>query len=543
MSLKFPTTGLKKPSGLSSVLPNKFKRPAFGTLYGFDAQGEADAPTYSNTLALELDGTNDYLAVSASSDFSFGTGNFSTSLWFKAEVITSNLYYALYDFRGSGTDIAPSLYLATQDGFRLYAWNGSSAVNYNTTPTAGQWYHVAYTRSGTTGTIYLNGASVATGTDNANYNMSTPAPRIGGPTPGVTANHFNGKLDELSVFDSALSASNITAIYNNKKTADLGTNGLNLSPVGYWRMGDGTGDTDSGGGAPTTGDTVGTVIDLGAGGNNGTGTNGALYSNDRPYSLPSLTNTLSAAFDGTDDELACTIPTSLLATDFTTSIWVKFPQDATAADGAIFAQNYNASGKVGWRLYFDSTNGAGVGNLSVWASNGSGAYDNPIANVSVDLGNDTWTHLVWGRASGTQFLYRNGSAVSVSQGHQGFNSSSSSYSDTSPAFTIFANVSTGSPVYAEGSCDEVAIWDSALRSTDVTAIYNNGAPPDLDALTPTTLKPEIWYRMGDGTGDTDSGGGAPASGDTIGTIVNQGAASSSDATNPNGVLYSNSVPS
>lgn len=249
----------------------------------------------------------------------------------------------------------------------------------------------------------------------------------------------------------------------------------------------------------------------------------------------SFSNSLSGAFDGTDDMLTCSIPTSLLANDFTTSIWVKLHPGATHnGDGAIFANNYEASGKVGWRLYFDSANGAGTGNLSVWASNGSGAYDNPIAIVSVNLGNDTWTHLAWGRASGTQFVYVNASAVSISQGHQGFDSSGSSYSD-SPAFKVFENSIGNGP--NQGSCDEIAIWDSALTSSNITAIYNSGVAGDL-----SSLSPEIWWRMGDGTGDTDSGGGAPGNGDTIGTIVNQGSASSSNATGTNGPTFSNSVP-
>jgi hypothetical protein len=38
MSITFPTTDLKVPSGITA-LPSEFKRPGFGTLYGFDAQG------------------------------------------------------------------------------------------------------------------------------------------------------------------------------------------------------------------------------------------------------------------------------------------------------------------------------------------------------------------------------------------------------------------------------------------------------------------------------------------------------------------------
>jgi hypothetical protein len=37
MSITFPTTDLKVPSGITA-LPSGMKRPGFGTLYGFDAQ-------------------------------------------------------------------------------------------------------------------------------------------------------------------------------------------------------------------------------------------------------------------------------------------------------------------------------------------------------------------------------------------------------------------------------------------------------------------------------------------------------------------------
>ena len=46
MSLTFPTTTQKKPSGLTA-LPNQMKRPAFGTLHGFDAQGGASSGPFN----------------------------------------------------------------------------------------------------------------------------------------------------------------------------------------------------------------------------------------------------------------------------------------------------------------------------------------------------------------------------------------------------------------------------------------------------------------------------------------------------------------
>ena len=62
MSLAFPTTALKKPSGVTAI-PSGFKRPAFGTLYGFDAQGGGVGfnidlrDTHANIIARSGDAT------------------------------------------------------------------------------------------------------------------------------------------------------------------------------------------------------------------------------------------------------------------------------------------------------------------------------------------------------------------------------------------------------------------------------------------------------------------------------------------------------
>jgi len=62
MPLTFPTTSQKKPSAFTA-LPNQIKRPAFGSLYGFDAQGggaslDEDAQKYFDTL----EGLGDWVA-------------------------------------------------------------------------------------------------------------------------------------------------------------------------------------------------------------------------------------------------------------------------------------------------------------------------------------------------------------------------------------------------------------------------------------------------------------------------------------------------
>lgn len=78
----------------------------------------------------------------------------------------------------------------------------------------GVWQHVAATRSaGGVWTIYVNGEQRATGLTTA------PKPAISGGTSVGAAfedndyNHFRGRIDEVAVYDRALSAERIRAHY------------------------------------------------------------------------------------------------------------------------------------------------------------------------------------------------------------------------------------------------------------------------------------------------------------------------------------------
>ena len=77
---------------------------------------------------------------------------------------------------------------------------------------------------------------------------------------------MDGKIDEVGIWTSALSASDITAIYNSGVPDDIST----YSPVLHYRMG----DNDAGTGT--------NITDQGSGGNNGTLNNGPTFSSDVP---------------------------------------------------------------------------------------------------------------------------------------------------------------------------------------------------------------------------------------------------------------------
>ena len=216
---------------------------------------------YDNQLSLNLDGTNDYVTILGASDLSI-SGDCSISAWFNPSSVSGyNYIFSLTDGRSTGVDRAFGL-----SGAQMVANTYASGWNLPFTHTAiatGSWYHAVVVFTSGTARMYLNGSDL--GTKSVTTNTVSYTQTVIGGMLYSSSNHFNGKIDEVVVFDSALSASDITSIYNN------GANYIgSFNPVGWWRMG------DNDGGIGTT------ITDQGSGGNNGTLANGPTFSTDVP---------------------------------------------------------------------------------------------------------------------------------------------------------------------------------------------------------------------------------------------------------------------
>jgi hypothetical protein len=493
---------------------------------------------------------------------SIGTGDVTISTWFKFDDLSADggIFYA-------GASSFDNYYLACKyinstGKIRLQARSGTTGpddtIDNNTVIEVGKWYHIVAVRSGTTGKIYVNGA--LNSTTGANFGVS-----LGDGSAGVTTGfrdlagaNETGRNKELAIWDAALSDTDVYSLYNYGLPNNLGladsydtdrTANLKL----WWRMGDNNG-------VPTT------VADQTGNGYTGTIVGGAEFVVDHPdghknvqvslqntaanilarsqdrigrtalatdtdvfyvfdgntwrhFNFKQFTNALSASFDGSDNylQLPNGVTSILEGTDWSLSMWYNL--DVVGSFQEIFTAGSDL------QIYF-RPRASKVG-LELYVNGGAGGLEeaSPYSDIN------TWVHAVITRSSSSAI---NNANMYINGQHSAVGTVGQLSSLSNPVIGCF----NGASLFMNGHIDEVALFNSALSASDVTSIYNRGVPSDISSLNPVG-----WWRFGDGTGDTDSGGGAPANGDTIGTVVDQGSGKNdATGTGTNGPLYSSDTP-
>jgi len=158
---------------------------------------------------------------------------------------------------------------------QLIATNRYIDIKTTNTITDSNWHHIVLTYSGGSGgvvrdrvEIYIDGVQqTVSRSGNIVSSLSTlsSAPFNIGARDDQNV-FMDGKIDEVAVFNSELSQSDVTAIYNGGTPNDISA----LNPLSWWRMGDNNGGTGT------------TITDEGSGGNNGTMINGPTFETDVP---------------------------------------------------------------------------------------------------------------------------------------------------------------------------------------------------------------------------------------------------------------------
>jgi fibronectin type 3 domain-containing protein len=165
--------------------------------------------------ALDLDGTDDH--VSFATGVASSMNDFTLSLWVKPDVIST--WSRIVDF-GSGT--GTYMFLTPRNGasgvvrFAIKSGGSEQVINGTSALSAGVWTHIAVTKNGSTGTLYINGTLVG-----SNPAMTHTPSSLGATTQNWLGRsqfsadpYFDGSIDEFRLYNEALGSSQIFDIAN-----------------------------------------------------------------------------------------------------------------------------------------------------------------------------------------------------------------------------------------------------------------------------------------------------------------------------------------
>jgi hypothetical protein len=317
----------------------------------------------------------------------------------------------------------------------------------------GQWHHIAGVFDGSTKYLYVDGVLEASASVTGTIALNDAEVRIGDNSE-QTGRFWNGLIDEVEVFNRALSASEIQSIVN---AAHAGKCKKCLAPpsgmVGWW-----DGDANANDSSPTnisparTSDDGSKHANANTGdsplsGNNGTLQNGAGFRFGKVGQAFNL--------NGTNQYVSVSDSPSLRPANVTVDGWFNFS---------------STSGEI---VLFGKPVGGGVQDSYVaFLNNGTlfaGVNDTDLISASFSPSLNTWYHIALTYGNSSETLYINGIAVaSVAL-------STVILYDTHD-FLIGADSDNGTiGFFFPGMIDEVELFNRALSPTEIQSIVAAGA--------------------------------------------------------------------
>ena len=162
--------------------------------------------------AVSFDGNGDYLSLASTSDFDFGTDDFTCELFFRCTDYSNTPYF--FDFRTTGGVESGAYAIYVQStGEAVFWYNGSNRVISNNKITLNSWVHLAVVRSSGTTKMYIDGvAQTSSYSDSNDYGHGGSPLFIGvrRDSGSALANQsWNGQLSNVRVLrGTALYTSN-----------------------------------------------------------------------------------------------------------------------------------------------------------------------------------------------------------------------------------------------------------------------------------------------------------------------------------------------
>ena len=152
-----------------------------------------------------FDGTSDYLSLAGSSDFAFGTGDFTVEMFIKtsdASTDPQGFSRRIFMIDGPTGNSNANFQIVVDPTGPIRLWSNTSSLDTLGTEQIadGNWHHIAVTRGSGIVRLWVDGVSDGSQSwaENINLNSSAPRPYIGSY---VTSNggDFSGYIDDIRI--------------------------------------------------------------------------------------------------------------------------------------------------------------------------------------------------------------------------------------------------------------------------------------------------------------------------------------------------------
>ena len=183
----------------------------------------------SDCTNLDFDGVDDNISFGDNYDFN---GSFSIEVWLKSNVTNANTQTIVSKRKGDTSDTGYDLRLV--NNMLSFNWNTSGSLTSAYPIQTNKWHHVAVTFNKNVGnnngtyTMYIDGVNVgstvgtlpATATNTVQFIAGAMDQTVTYPFKPI--NYFNGWLDELRIWNVALTPTQIRSMMNQEIQNDLG---------------------------------------------------------------------------------------------------------------------------------------------------------------------------------------------------------------------------------------------------------------------------------------------------------------------------------
>ncbi|WKZ29719.1 MAG: DUF2341 domain-containing protein [Candidatus Dojkabacteria bacterium] len=393
--------------------------------------------------ARDFSGSSQYISFSSPSGIPLGGSQYSISAWFWADSGGSRGIVGWGNFGASNQ--VNALRLDETCCFRHYWWGNDLDVNVGST--TGKWNHVVVTYDGATRRLYFNGAQAGSLNSSSINVPHANNLRIGSTNNGE---FFDGRIDELSIWNRPLSAGEISLLYNMQSVSSIAEGSNKTLSV--------TTEVQSKGSVmQLLFDHKSGAVASDSSGNNYAGTlqNMSASSWVKGY----LGSALS--FDGDNDyvSFANSSVANVTGSTMTISFWL-YPKTFAHQNTIIhkdqqYSFNIDTSGNV------------------AWAESSNFSYSN-FGYSNIGLVTNQWQHVMLVKNGSNIKIYRNG----ILRAEKTFGGNLSSTGNILAVGCYFYSGVCDNIVDQnfEGMLDTLKIWNTALSPRDAAIEYNAGMP-------------------------------------------------------------------